>query len=532
MSRAPKGYWEKRSTELLKDIEDKTLFTINDLIKAYNKATKDINNEIKKIYNKYATDSKLTKKEAMTLLSQQETNQFYKQLLEKIDKVTDDDIKQKLLAKYNAPAYAYRITRYQALQDNIDIELKKLAGIEKEITKIQYIDTITEGYYRNIFNIQKGLKAGFNFSQIDKRTIDLMLKNKWNNKANYSQRIWNNSERLSDYLRTSMIADTMTGKSIQKMASELNQAMETGLYNATRLVRTETNYFANQAEMLSYEECGIEEYQFIATLDHITCEHCTELDKRVFKVKEAKPGKNCPPIHPNDRCTTVAYFGEDDEELGRIAKNLETGESYYIKPNISYNEWKNQYVDNNKINDIKVDINSIITMSKQIKELKYVDVTEKILANFGTKKCKVIEQQFFEDENGNKYKIDNKDVKIKADKKEREVAELLGKIYGEEVKLVPVVLNPKGIQTPDYIVNGEKFDLKEIAGNGKNTLDTAISKKRRQSNNFIFDISKTEMNEEEAISQIERIYNSKNREWVNKIILIKQNKVIKIFERK
>ncbi len=342
MSRTPKGYWEKRSTELLKNIEEQTLYTINDLIIAYNKATKDINNEIKKIYNKYTTDNKLTKKEAMTLLSQQETNQFYKQLLEKIDKVTDDEIKQKLLAKYNAPAYAYRISRYQALQDNIDIELKKLAGIEKEVTKLRYVDTIEEGYYRNIFNIQKKIGVGFNFSQIDKKTIDLMLNNKWNNKANYSQRIWNNSEKLSEYLRKSMIADTMTGKSIQKMSSELNQAMNVGLYNSTRLVRTETNYFANQAEMLSYEECGIEEYQFIATLDHITCEHCAELDKRVFKVKEAKPGKNCPPIHPMDRCTTVAYFGEDDEELERIARDPSNGKNYNIS-NMSYDEWKNQY---------------------------------------------------------------------------------------------------------------------------------------------------------------------------------------------
>lgn len=343
MSRKPKGYWEKRSTELLKNIEDNTIFTINDLITAYNKATNDINNEIKKVYNKYVSENKLTKKEAMTLLSQQETDKFYKKLLEKISIIDDEDIKSKLLAKYNAPAYAYRISRYQALQDNIDIELKKLASIEKELTKIRYVDTITDGYYRSIFDIQKGLNSGFNFSQIDKRTINLMLNNKWNNKSNYSDRIWHNSEKLSDYLRTSMIADTMTGKSIKKMSSELNQAMEVGLYNATRLVRTETNYFANQAEILSYEECGIEKYQFISTLDRITCEHCAGLDKRIFNVKEAKPGKNCPPIHPNDRCTTVAYFGENDEDIKRIARDPKTGNNYYIDSNISYEEWQKQY---------------------------------------------------------------------------------------------------------------------------------------------------------------------------------------------
>lgn len=344
MAREPKGYWEKRSTELLKNIEQQTLYTINDLIKAYNKATIDINKEIKKIYNKYTTDNKLNKKEAMTLLSKKENDKFYKELLEKINNITDEEIKKKLLAKYNAPAYAYRITRYQALQENIDVELKKLASIEKEISKIRYVDTITEGFYRNIFNIQKGLGVGFNFSQIDKKTINLMLNNKWN-KYNYSERIWNNSEKLSDYLKNSMIANILTGKSVKKMSTELNQVMEVGLYNATRLVRTETNYFANQAEMLAYEECGIEKYQFIATLDHVTCEHCAELDKRIFKVKEAKAGKNCPPIHPNDRCTTIAYFADEEElkyNLGRRARD-EIGNSILVPKNMNYKQWLQKY---------------------------------------------------------------------------------------------------------------------------------------------------------------------------------------------
>lgn len=342
MARNTDSYWEKRSTELMKRIENGTEKTINSLISAYEKATININNEIKKIYNKYATENKLTEKEALTLLSQPETDKFYKDLLEKINTVTDDDIKQKLIAKYNAPAYAYRISRYQALQDNIDVELKKLASIESELTKIRYVDTITEGYYRTIYDIQKKLGIGFNFSQIDKKTIELLLNNKWTNKANYSSRIWGNSEKLSEYLKTSLIADSLSGKSIQKMSRELNEAMNVGLFNSTRLIRTETNYFANQSELLSYEECDIEEYQFIATLDKVTCSHCAKLDKKVFKVKEAKPGKNCPPIHPNDRCTTVAYFGEEDEELQRIARDPKNNKNYYID-NMSYTDWKKQY---------------------------------------------------------------------------------------------------------------------------------------------------------------------------------------------
>lgn len=146
-------------------------------------------------------------------------------------------------------------------------------------------------------------------------------------------------------------------------------------------------------------------------------------------------------------------------------------------------------------------------------------------------KPKVIEQNYFIDGNGNKYKIDGKNVKIKADEKEREVARLLSETYKKDVKLVPVVLNPKGIQTPDYMIGNNKYDLKQVFGNGKNTLDTAINKKKKQSNNFIFDISNTQMNEEEAMRQIEKIYTSKHRGWVEEIILIKNNKVLKTYKR-
>jgi len=289
MARKPKNYWETRSTELLKRLEKKTENTIDDLIKIYEQATKNINKEITKILNNYGKNSTLDKKILTQLLNKKETDTYYKNLLNVINNnITDENIKNKLLTKYNSPSYSYRISRYQALQENIDVELKKLANLEQQITEIRYIDTIREGYYYNIYDIQKGLGIGFNFSQIDNRTINLMLNENWTNNANFSQRIWNNSEKLGNYLKTQFTADTMSGKSIQKISQELETYMKVGLNNATRLVRTEVNHFANEAEMLAYEKLDIDKYKFIATLDKVTCEHCAKLDNQIFKVKDRK----------------------------------------------------------------------------------------------------------------------------------------------------------------------------------------------------------------------------------------------------
>lgn len=299
MARKPKNYWERRSTELMKRLEKRTENTIDSLIEAYDRATKNINKEIVRIFNNYAKNSGLDKNILTQLLNKKESKQYYKNLLEVINNsITDERMKKKLLAKYNAPTYSYRINRYQALQNNIDVELKKLANIEQQITEIRYVDTIKEGYYHSIYDIQKGTGLKVSFAQIDDRTINLMLNEKWTNGANFSKRIWNNSEKLGNYLRTQLTADTMSGKSIAKISKELSEYMNVGLYNATTLIRTEINHFANESEMLAYKELDIEKYRFIATLDQVTCKHCAKLDNIVFNIKDRKSRQELPTNPP------------------------------------------------------------------------------------------------------------------------------------------------------------------------------------------------------------------------------------------
>lgn len=217
-----------------------------------------------------------------------------------------------------------------------------------------------------------------------------------------------------------------------------------------------------------------------------------------------------------------------------IANKMQDKEGYK-KSSLKVKEWQDRLSKFTEENELRRDytrehIKGYKT-SKIKEERPYTDITENAV-NKEKQKYEVIEQQIYIDEDGTKYKIDGKNVKIKASEKERDVANLMGEKLGGKVELVPVVLNPQGIKTPDYIINGEKFDLKVIFGNGKNTLDTAISKKKKQSDNFIFDITNTEMSTEEAIKQIQRIYESNNRLWVNKLILIKDNKILKIYKRK
>lgn len=159
----------------------------------------------------------------------------------------------------------------------------------------------------------------------------------------------------------------------------------------------------------------------------------------------------------------------------------------------------------------------------------YQDIT----MNFAEeKKYMVILQKYYVDNKGIKHNVDGKYVIFSPTKREIEVAYLLGKLFGGKVILIPRINKPLGIKTPDYIINNEKFDLKEITGGGKYVIEGNLRKKKKQSNNFIIDLSNAKIDIKEAVKQVNSIYISKRFLWIDKIIIVCKDKILRIFRRK
>ena len=163
-------------------------------------------------------------------------------------------------------------------------------------------------------------------------------------------------------------------------------------------------------------------------------------------------------------------------------------------------------------------------VNKEENKLNYIDITNKYTTR---KNYQVKKQKYFVDEDGTKYNVDGKHVILKPTEREVEVAKLLGETIGGKVNIIPKVNKPTGIKTPDYIINGEKFDLKQITGGGKYAIQGNLKGKEKQSNNFVIDISNAKFNIKEAQRQIDNIYNSKHYLWLNKIILIQEYIIIR-----
>lgn len=319
---------------------DKIIYKIN---AAYDKAIQDINQDINSIFYQFAKSGDLTLEQTKRLLNQKIPNpllKIYKRILPYID---NEDIKQWFINKINSQAYKARITRLEALKESIYANIKKVADVEVEQSGKLYLNNLNKSYYRNTYDIQKGIGQVYDFSPLPGSFIEEVLKNRWSGK-NYSKRIWDNSEVLASKLEEVVTSGLMSGKSSQRMAKELEDLTMYGKFASERLIRTETTYITNQGEIESYKAAGIEEYIFLATLDLRTSEQCRAHDNKIYKVSEAVPGENLPPLHPYCRSTTGAYFGDKKYVLGqRIARDPLTGKTYLID-NMSYDEWYKQFV--------------------------------------------------------------------------------------------------------------------------------------------------------------------------------------------
>lgn len=329
------SYWKERANERMADYHKSSDETIGKINNAYDKAIEDINKEINKIFFKFQTDSGLSIEEAKALLNSKISEKELESIRAKIAYIEDKDLKQYLMAQLNAKAYNARMTRLEALKESIYINTKKAAEVELKQSELGYINNINKAYYKNIYDIQKGTGVVTEFATMPVSTIEEILKNNWSGK-HYSERIWGNSEVLATKLEEVITSGLMSGKSSKKMATELAELSDYGKMAAERLVRTETTYVTNMAELESYKETDIEKYIFVATLDLRTSDECRKMDGKIIEVDKGVPGENLPPLHPWCRSTTRAYF--EGMTRRRRARDPETGKNYIIE-DMNYDEW-------------------------------------------------------------------------------------------------------------------------------------------------------------------------------------------------
>ncbi len=318
-------YWERRSVGRLDESEKNSEVYIERVNKIYDKAKRDIQDQINNVYKNYSNQTGIDTQKLKELLTKKETDAYWKTL-------EGAGLKQYVRENYKA-----RITRLEKIKGQIYARAKEIAVPENAEHTKSHVKTIQDTYNKVMYDTGQGTGFDFSFNQMDTRGVEQILQTRWIGK-NYSERIWGNTDILADKLSIILGGAVASGQSSAKTIREMQQAFGVSKYYAERLIRTETNHFNNEAEAEAYNELGVEKYVFMATLDSRTSAICQDHDNKIYDLKDKAVGINYPPLHANCRSTVRAYLGKDYEPIKRRARNPETGKNEIID-NMSYDEW-------------------------------------------------------------------------------------------------------------------------------------------------------------------------------------------------
>lgn len=339
----PDDYWKRRAETVIETGERRGEESVRAMDILYQEALDAIQRDVDAFYGRYADKQGITLQEAHKRLNPAELESFQRENARYYDEAKrlgySKDY-QAYLRELSARAY---LSRQQALQASIRHEVEALAAKQNASLGSALGDVYGESYYHTIFDVQQGTGTGASFARVDDKAIRRATSKPWLGE-NYSDRVWKNKAQLLGQLDRVIGQSFALGRSSKEIGKELARRMNVSQGAAARLVRTEVNHAANQASLDGYREAGVEEYQFLATLDGRTSELCAGLDGKIFRVADEAPGVNCPPMHPNCRSTTIPYFPPDEFDLDapQRAARGEDGKTYYVPANMKYEDWKKQ----------------------------------------------------------------------------------------------------------------------------------------------------------------------------------------------
>lgn len=344
MNKPTNKYWQKRFTLLTESLLNKSEKYYKELEEEYEKSLSTLQKDIEQFYIRFSENNEVSMTEARRMLDNRELKEFHWTVEEYIKKGKENAVDQRWMKELENASTRVRLSRLQSLQYQIRqqveiITAKRLIGLTKLSEEL-----IKEGYYRSIYEIEKVFGIGDTFTILDTRIIESIISKPWApDGSNFSDRIWKDREVLVNELQKELAQSFIGGDAPDTAIRNISKKMEVSKRAAGRLIMTESAFFANETRAKAFKELGVEEYQFLATLDKRTSDICQDMDLKIFKLSERILGVNWPPLHCWCRSTAVPYFTGNIKQ--RWARDIKTGKGYYVPGDMNYKEWYKEHVE-------------------------------------------------------------------------------------------------------------------------------------------------------------------------------------------
>lgn len=339
-------YWKLRFEQLEQAQNQKGVKAYADIERQYKEAQKQLEGQIARWYQRFATNNGISLAEARQYLKGADLKEFKWDVQEYIKYGQDNALNGGWMKELENTSAKYHISKLEALKVQTQHSLEVMYAKQFGTMHGALSDAFESGYYHTAYELQHGFNVGWDIAGLDQAHIEKVLAKPWAvDGYNFSERIWGNKNKLISEVHNELSRNIMLGADPQKAIDSLAKKMNTSKNNAGRLVMTEEAYFSSAAQKDCFESLGVEQYEIVATLDSHTSDICRSLDGKHFPMKDYQPGVTAPPFHVYCRSTTVPYFDEQFDIGERAARDEETGKTYYIPDDMNYQEWKETFVD-------------------------------------------------------------------------------------------------------------------------------------------------------------------------------------------
>lgn len=219
------------------------------------------------------------------------------------------------------------LTRSRGLFEQIGERIKAL-GQKEQITFRQGLSNIyTDQFLRQVYDLGQSITVKANFNRLNPALIQKTLDYPWSG-AMFSDRLWQDKERLGRNLRVGLTQSMILGEGIPQITDRINKGIDTARYNAERVARTETKRVTYCAHDDVYKDTEVEELRYRCANggDSRTCQYCRADNGKVFKRGE----EPTLPRHPNCRCVYIPVVSDtfEDNELNELTGSVRGAENY------------------------------------------------------------------------------------------------------------------------------------------------------------------------------------------------------------
>lgn len=339
-------YWRHRFIQLEAAQNRKAAAVCPEIERQYKQAQKEIEGKISTWYQRLASNNGVSMAEARKMLSGSELKEFKWDVRDYIRYGKENALTGGWMKELENASAKFHISRLEALKIETQHSLEMMFGNQLDSIDRAMRDIYSASYYHSAYELQNGFGIGWDIAGIDQAHIEKIISKPWAaDGKNFSERIWNNKQKLISEVHKELTQNVMLGEDPRKAIDAITKKMNASKYNAGRLVMTEEAYFSSAAQKDCFTALNVGKYEIVATLDSHTSDICRSLDGQIFPMEDFETGVTAPPFHVWCRSTTVPHFDEDFGQAGERAARDRDSKMYYVPANMTYKKWKETFVD-------------------------------------------------------------------------------------------------------------------------------------------------------------------------------------------